>query len=78
MREKGKEAGRESNKISSEIISMTNRTWEEGGRLTVETMNRSEREIRLQLSLSAVSAALTNAQPLLTVFEGLGILQQIY
>lgn len=67
MREKDKEAGRESNRISSKIISMTNRTWEEGGRLTVETMNRSEREIRLQLSLSAVSAPLTNGQPLLTV-----------
>lgn len=41
MREK-REAG--SNKISSEIISMTNRTLEEGGRLTVKPMNRERRE----------------------------------
>lgn len=40
-------------------------------------MNRSEREIRLHLSLSAVSAPLTNGQPLLTMSDGSGILPQI-
>lgn len=66
MREE-REMRAESNKISSEIISMTNRTWEEGGRLTVKSMNSSEREIRLQLPLSVASAPLTNGQTLLTV-----------
>lgn len=75
MREK--DIGRQANKISSELMSMTNRTWEEGGRRTVQTMNRNEREIRLQPALSAVSAPLTNGQPLLTVFDGSGIFQQI-
>lgn len=66
VNERGREVGMESNKISSEIISMTHRTWEAEGRPTVKTMNSSEREIRLQRRLSAASAPLTNGQTLLT------------
>lgn len=56
-------------------MSLTEWTWKEGGMLTVKTT--IEGEIRLQLSLSAVSAPLTNGQPLLAPFDGLGIFRQV-